>query len=150
MTVFKDLLSDELVQDFALDENTPFIHNQRPLSFQEAQFTLATEANQIQRLGLDLQIASIEEAVKLRDIFKVCGYNDMREVTALFNTPDTRILIFFTARPEILALHGSGFFPDQNLESLLAIENEQGSVFLNLDQSYELLKIQVKTVQDPE
>ena len=89
MTVYTDLVTGNKYQEEFVTAEHGFQYQGHTLNFQAARVKVEYDLAQRQLLSLafSAQITETAEALKLRQLLKPSGYNDIREVSALLNTP---------------------------------------------------------------
>ncbi len=142
MTVYEDLLTGYKYQEEFVTAEHGFQYKNHELRFEAARIKVEYDLHEKRLIKLDFsaRITQTAEALKLRDLFKQSGYTDIREVSALLNTPLMELWINFLA-PESLRLQGAdtSFFDSQEVRQLFVAES--GHTAFNQLSHYELESI---------
>lgn len=146
MTVFEDLLTGNKYQEEFVTATHGFQYKNHTLHFQAARVKVEydLEARQILKLSFEARLTQTAEALQLRQLLKQSGYQDIREVSALLNTPQVEFWMHWLA-PEALRIQATatGFFEQQDVKDLF-VSAEGPTVFNQLDH-YALEKISVNS-----
>lgn len=146
MTVFEDLLTGHKYQEEFVTAEHGFQYKRHTLHFEAARIKVEydLEAKQVLQLSFEARVTQTAEALQLRELLKQSGYQDIREVSALLNTPQVEFWMHWLA-PETLRAQASetGFFEQQNVKDLF-VSAEGPTVFNQLDH-YALEKISVNS-----
>lgn len=146
MTVFEDLLTGNKYQEEFVTAEHGFQYQGHTLYFQAARVKVEYDLAQRQLLSLafSARITETAEALKLRQLLKPSGYPDIREVSALLNTPHVEFWVHWLA-PESLRVQAQNtpFFDTQDVRDLFVAET--GVTVFNQLNHYELEKISVNS-----
>lgn len=151
MEIFEDLLSNQRVEQAVFSFAPELRHRSFRFEPPGLRLEITFAGQRLSAVSLDLQINTIQQAMKLSDLFKACGYQDMREVSAMMYTPNLAIHLFFTAKPETIAnFSGENLNLNDPADIFELADVEGRKLFTDLDAGYDFIKIEARAEQPTE